>query len=79
MRYAEAHPLLGNNRLTWALVDENVASLRPCMVYSILAEYQLLGRRAPAIRGLGCPAETVSPDQRWHTDLMMCYFDQQWY
>lgn len=79
VRYAEAHPLLGYKRLTWALVDENVAFLRPWMVYGILAEYQLLGRRAQAIRELERPAEPVSPDQRWHTDLMNLRIHGRWF
>ena len=79
VRYAVAHPLLGYKRLTWALVDENVAFLRPWMVYVILVEYQLLGRRAPAIRELERPAEPVSPDQRWHTDLMSLRIHGRWF
>jgi putative transposase len=79
IRYAEAHPLLGYKRLTWAIIDENVAFLRPWMVYGILAEYHLLGRRAQAIQELERPAEPVAPDQRWHTDLMNLRIHGRWF
>lgn len=79
VRFAEAHSLLGYKRLTWALIDENVAFLRPWMVYGILAEYDLLGRRASAVQELDRPAEPVSPDQRWHTDLMNLRIHGRWF
>jgi putative transposase len=78
VRYAEAHPLLGYKRLTWSLIDENVAFLRPWMVYAILAEHHLLGRRAEAVQALERPAEPTAPDQRWHTDLMNLQINGRW-
>jgi putative transposase len=78
-RYAEAHPLLGYKRLTWAMVDEDVVYLRPWMIYRILAEHTLLGRRRPAPEGLRRPAPADHPDQRWHTDLMTLYFGGRWF
>jgi len=77
--YAREHPLLGYKRLAWAMVDENVAFLRPWMVYQVLAEAGLLGRRRPAPEGLRRPAPADHPDQRWHTDLMTLYFDGRWF
>jgi putative transposase len=78
-RYAGAHPLLGYKRLAYALMAENQAFLRPWMVHDILAEAQLLGRRAPEPEPLVRPPEADHPDQRWHTDLMMWWFDGQWF
>jgi len=78
-QYAWEHPELGYKRLTWALVDENVAFLRPWMVRDILAEASLLGRRQPTPAGLRRPAEADHPDQRWHTDLMSLYFAGRWF
>ena len=46
--YAYRHPLLGYKRLTYALMAENKAFLRPWRVYGLLAEADLLNRRAPA-------------------------------
>jgi len=79
VNYAKAHPLLGYKRLTWALVDENVAFLRSWMVYDILAEYDLLGRRRPLVEALHCPPEPDHPDQRWHTDLMSVKINGRWF
>lgn len=77
--YAGQHPLLGYKRLAYALMAENQAFLRPWMVHDVLAEAHLLGRRAPEPEPLVRPPEADHPDQRWHTDLMMWWFDGQWY
>jgi hypothetical protein len=69
--YAYRHPVLGYKRLAYALMAENKAFLRPWMVYGLLGEADLLGRRAPAPEPLIRPPEADHPDQRWHTDLSM--------
>lgn len=77
--FAETHWGLGYKRLAYSLMLENQAFLYPWMVRAILAEASLLGRRPPAPELLHRPSEADHPDQRWHTDLMMWYFDEQWY
>jgi len=77
--YAYRHPLLGYKRLSYALMAENKAFLRPWMVYALLAEAKLLGRRAPAPEPLVRPPAADHPDQRWHTDLSMWLFGGQWF
>jgi len=77
--FAYRHPLLGYKRLAYALMAENKAFLRPWMVYGILDEAELLGRRAPASEPLVRPPEADHPDQRWHTDLSMWLFGGQWF
>jgi transposase InsO family protein len=77
--FAETHWGLGYKRLAYSLMLENQAFLYPWMVHAILAEASLLGRRQPAPELLHRPPEASHPDQRWHTDLMMWYFDAQWY
>lgn len=79
VQYAEGHPLLGYKRLTWAMVDENVACLRPWMVHAILKEQNLLGRRTQLILPYGRPDEPDHPDQRWHTDLMSLKLNGRWF
>jgi transposase InsO family protein len=79
VQYAQVHPLLGYKRLTWAMVDENVAYLRPWSVHAILKEHNLLGRRAQAMLRFDRPAEPDHPDQRWHTDLMSLKLHGRWF
>lgn len=76
---AYAHPLLGYKRLAYVLMAENRVFLRPWMMRDLLAEYGLLGRRAPAPDPLRRPPEADHPDQRWHTDLSMWYFSARWF
>lgn len=77
--YAEAHPPIGYKRLAFAMIAQDVAYLRPWMVYDILAEANLLGRRAPAPAALTRPPAADHPDQRWHTDLSLWWFGGQWF
>jgi putative transposase len=77
--FAETHWGLGYKRLTYSLMLEKQAFLYPWMVHDILAQASLLGRRQPAPELLRRPPEADHPDQRWHTDLMMWHFDEQWY
>ncbi len=77
--FAYRHPLLGYKRLAYALMAENKAFLRPWMVYNLLDQAELLGRRAPAPEPLVRPPEADHPDQRWHTDLSMWLFGGQWF
>ena len=77
--FAYHHPLLGYKRLAYALMAENKAFLRPWMVYDLLDQAKLLGRRAPAPELLKRPPEADHPDQRWHTDLSMWLFGGQWF
>lgn len=79
LAYAYRQPLLGYKRLAYALMAEKRAFLRPWMVFGILDEAHLLGRRAPAPGPLVRPPEADHPDQRWHTDLMMWRFGGQWF
>jgi len=62
---------MGYRRLTWQMVDVDVAYLRPHQVYRTLKAHYL-SRRAPrpAPEGLRRPPEPNYPDQVWHVDLM---------
>ena len=79
MDYARGNALLGSKRLACAMVEENLAFLRPWMVYEVLAQSGLLGRRCPAPEGLGRPAQADHSDQRWRTDLLTLDFTGRWY
>lgn len=77
---ALAYPLLGYKRLTWLMVDEDVAYLRPWQVHRILKRHDLLCRTArPAPAALKRPPEPDHPDQVWHVDLMYLYIPPRWY
>jgi len=78
--FALTHPQMGYKRLTWQMVDEDVAYLRPYQVYGILKEHNLLCRRATfKPEPLKRPPEPEHPDQVWHIDLMYVYIPPQWY
>lgn len=75
-----AHTQMGYKRLTWQMVDEDVAYLRSYQVYHILKEHDLLCRRhVPQSEPLKRPPEPDHPDQVWHIDLMYLYIPPRWY
>jgi transposase InsO family protein len=78
--FALDHPAAGYKRLTWMMVDEDVAYLRPYQVYRILVAQNLLFRRpAPATEALRRPPAPDHPDQAWHIDLMYLRVGPRWY
>lgn len=78
--FALQHPVMGYKRLTWAMVDQDIAYLRPYQVYRVLREHQLLVRRPkPPEEALRRPPPAVRPDQVWHIDLMYVYVRPRWY
>lgn len=79
-QYTLEHPQIGYKRLTWQMVDANVAYLRPYQVYRILRASDLLCRkRKPVIGPLRRPPEPSRADQVWHIDLMYLYIAPRWY
>jgi len=42
--YAKAHPREGYRRLTWMMIDDDIAYMTPSTVYRILNRYELLYR-----------------------------------
>jgi len=78
--FALQYSALGYKRLTWAMVDRDLACLRPYQVYRILQERQLLRRRPqPPVEALPRPPAAERPDQVWHVDLMYVYVPPRWY
>lgn len=77
--YALAHPQEGYRRLTWQMVDTDVAYLSPSSVYRILDDADLLYRWQRSRRVGERPAEPTGPNQRWHTDLMYLRVNDSWY
>jgi transposase InsO family protein len=77
--FATHQPLLGYQRLTYALMAENKAFVREWMVRDILSAAELLGRRTPPAPLLRRPPEPDHPDPRGHTDLMLWHFNGRWF
>ncbi len=71
--FARAHPLMGYKRLTWDMIDRDIAYLRPSQVYQVLQSANLLARRPPlALDPLRRPLPPDRPDQVWHVDCPAC-------
>lgn len=78
--YALRHPREGYRRLTWMMVDDDVAYVSPSSTYRILDDADLLYRWKRSSRsGQPPPAEPTAPNQRWHTDLMYLRVEDTWY
>jgi transposase InsO family protein len=78
--FALAHAVTGYKRLSWLMVDQDVAYLRPYQVYRILKGRDLLARQPkPASEALRRPPAPDHPDQIWHIDLMYLYVHPRWY
>ena len=78
--FALQYPAMGYKRLTWAMVDQDIACLRSYQVYRILTEHQLIVRRSPPLeQALRRPTPAQRPDQVWHIDLMYVYVRPRWY
>jgi len=78
--YALEYPQIGYKRLTWQMLDDDIAYLKPYQVYEVLREHNLL-RRGMSIssEALKRPPEPDHPDEVWHVDLMYLYIDTRWY
>jgi transposase InsO family protein len=79
IRYALEHPREGYRRLTWMMVDEDVAFLSESSVYRILDDEDLLYRWKRSRRVGTPPPEPTGPNQRWHTDIMYLRVEDSWY
>lgn len=70
--YRKEHYDVGYRKLTWQMVDENVACLSETAVYNILSEHKMLSGWQPTP---GAPAEKEYrhkpkyPHHHWHTDI----------
>lgn len=78
--YALEYPQIGYKRLTWQMIDDDVAYLKPYQVYEILKERGLLrwGKNGVSAT-LNRPPEPDHPDEVWHVDLMYLYIPPRWY
>jgi transposase InsO family protein len=77
--YALAHPKEGYRRLTWQMIDGDVAALSESSVYRILNDADLLYRWKRPTHVGHAPAKPTRPHERWHTDLMYLRIADSWY
>lgn len=77
--YALGHPKDGYRRLTWQMIDEDVAYVSPSSVCRILRDADLLYRWKRSERSGEPPPEPTKPNERWHTDLMYLRVEDTWY
>jgi transposase InsO family protein len=78
-QYARAHAHTGYKKLTWLMVDENVAFLGPNQVYEVLRKYDAMSQRGTwSAALLNRPPEPQRPDERWHVDIMYLRVDARW-
>ena len=78
--YALEYPQIGYKRLTWQMIDDDVAYLKPYQIYEILKERGLLrwGKNGVS-ETLNRPPEPDHPDAVWHVDLMYLKIHPRWY
>jgi transposase InsO family protein len=80
VKFALDHPKDGYRRLTWQMVDDDVAYMSESMVYRILDSRDLLYRWCrPGRRHGSRPEPPTEPHQRWHTDIMYLQLNGVWY
>jgi putative transposase len=79
LAYALAHPQDGYRRLTWQMLDADVAYLSASSVYRILGDADLLYRWKRAGHVGAAPAPPTRVHERWHTDLMYLRVGDGWY
>jgi len=78
--YAKTQPREGYRRLTWMMIDGDIAYLTPSTVYRILDRYDLLYRWKRPEPGYGRKVpEATYPNEVWHVDLMYLWVRGRWY
>jgi putative transposase len=68
--FARTHPLEGYRRLTFMMIDADVAACSPASVYRVLKNAGLLAGTSPAItkKGTGF-VQPLKPHEHWHIDI----------
>lgn len=68
--YAQTHPQEGYRRLTYMMMDADVAAVSPATTYRVLKKAGLIGRwnRRPSQKGTGFH-QPANPHDHWHIDI----------
>jgi transposase InsO family protein len=70
IEFFEKHPLEGYRRLTFMMLDADVAAASPATVYRVLSRAGLLSKwnAAPSKKGTGF-VQPLRPHEHWHVDI----------
>lgn len=70
INYYHAHPLEGYRRLTYMMMDDDVAAVSPSSVYRVLSQAGVLSPwdRQPSKKGTGFE-QPLKPHEHWHIDI----------
>ena len=79
-RFALQQPKIGYRKLTWMMVDADVACVSESTVYRVLSEADLLSRWKRSERSGGeYGFRPLAPNQQWHTDVMYVWVAARFY
>lgn len=80
VKYALDNPKEGYKRLTYMMIDDDIAYISPSSVYRILSERDLLSRFKRSGKSPGkYDFKPSAPHQQWHTDIMYLWVNGRWY
>jgi putative transposase len=70
IKFAKDHPSDGYRRLTFMMLDQDIAAVSPSSVYRILSSNDLLNRwnNKPTSKDKGF-VQPLEPNKHWHTDI----------
>ena len=78
--FALRYPKIGYRKLTWMMVDAQVACVGESTVYRVLSETNLLSRWKRSERSSGeYHFRPSAPNQQWHTDVMYVWVAARFY
>lgn len=78
--YAKKHVGTGYKKLTYQMLDTDIAALTPAQVYRILSEHDLLDKWGNVKGGAGkeYKHKPVKLNEHWHTDIMYIKVLETW-
>lgn len=79
-QFALLYPKIGYRKLTWMMVDGQVACVAESTVYRVLSEADLLSRwKRSALSSGEYNFRASAPNQQWHTDVMYVWVAGRFY
>lgn len=78
--FALRYPKIGYRKLTWMMVDAQVACVGESTVYRVLSDANLLSRwKRSAVSSGEYNFRPTAPNQQWHTDVMYVWVAARFY